>query len=106
MFRLIFPAVLLGVLIVDRIAFPKAARRAWWALAGVFALAGLGAVYPEPIQAIASEMGIGRAVDLVLYLAVAILVREFFLSRIRDQELQRELTQLTRTLAVLGAQKK
>lgn len=101
--QLLLPIAFVFVLLIDRIAFPKRARRAWRAMAGVFFIAGFFAIFPAPLRLIADLLGVGRPVDVVLYIGLAVLVREFFLSRIRDRELRREITTLTRELAVAHA---
>jgi len=102
--QLILPLGLGLALLIDYIAFPKRARRAWLAMSLVFIVAGSLALFPEPLMLVADFLGVGRPVDVVLYVGLAIMTREFFLSRIRDRELHRELTTLTRELAIARAQ--
>lgn len=105
MFKFLFPLALVSILVIDYWALPKSARRAWQVLAFTFGGAALLALYTEPLTIVSQWLGVGRPVDAVLYIAVAILVREFFLTRIRHRETQTQLTTLTRALAIQSAQR-
>jgi hypothetical protein len=72
-------------------------------MAGVFLLAAFLSIFQKPLGPFAHWLGIGRPVDLFLYLTTAALIREFFLSRIRHRELQDQIATLTRTHALTHA---
>jgi len=93
-------AVLAVLAVTDWIFLPKQARRGFWLMAAVFALIGVLAFLPGLLNRAAALVGIGRGVDLVLYLAVIGLIREYFLSRARQGALEAQLTQLVRQLAI------
>lgn len=83
---------------------PGKSRRILHILGVLFVFGAVVALYPEPFVQLAARVGLGRAVDGVLYVAVVILVREFFLSRVRHRALEREFALLVRRLALQNAQ--
>lgn len=101
--QLLIPGVLVALVLVDRLAFPKRAKRAWTLMALLFALGAGLALYPQPLEFLARQFGVGRPVDFLIYLALAVLIREFFLSRIRHRELARQITLLSREIAISNA---
>jgi len=100
MFPLFFAASLVGIILVDWICLPKSARRAWVVMAFIFGVAAFLSIYQKPLASLPGLIGIGRPVDAVLYIATAVLVREFFLSRIRQRDLQSQITSLVRQIAL------
>jgi len=88
---------------VDWMFLPSSARRSRRLLAGVFFIAGLLALSPEPLFALTGWLGVGRPVDMVMYFSVAVLVRELFISRARVSVLERDLTRLVRVSAIRNA---
>jgi hypothetical protein len=93
-------AILIALLIWDWLFMPKSMRRALWLMATVFAFIGVVSFFPELITAAANQVGVGRGVDLLLYLGLIILIREYFLSRARQSALESQITQLVREIAV------
>jgi hypothetical protein len=89
-----------GILILDKIFMPKAARRAWRALFFVYGLAALAALFQDGLSILAHRLGIGRGVDLVIYLVIVVLVRELFLSRARKVVQDASFTKLVREMAL------
>jgi len=72
----------------------------------VFVILGAGAIavlFPERTDVVANYMGVGRGVDLITYLfevaAIFILIHYYT----KFVELQRQMTTLTRELAILRA---
>lgn len=72
----------------------------------VFVILGAGALavlFPEDTDVIANYVGVGRGVDLIMYLfevaAIFVLIHYYT----KFVELQRQLTTLTRELAILKA---
>ena len=93
-------AILALILVIDWIFLPKQARRAFWIMASVFGAMGVLSLFPEMLSRLASLVGIGRGVDLLLYVALIVLIREYFLSRARQSALEGQLTQLVRQIAI------
>lgn len=70
-------------------------------------LASLVAVlYPESTTKVAQAVGIGRGADLLLYLAVLASIVAFSVVSLRMRQLSREITVLTREVALLDAERK
>ncbi|MGA9520762.1 MAG: DUF2304 domain-containing protein [Myxococcaceae bacterium] len=103
MFVWIFGAFLLLLVVIDAIFLPGAARRSRRLMTIVFIVAGVFAVYQEPLFALTERLGVGRPVDMILYFVVVILVRELFISRARHTQLEERLTQLVRAEAIRDA---
>jgi hypothetical protein len=102
-FPYLYAAFLLCLLAVDYVFLPKAAQRAWLAMAIVFLVAAALAVFQGPLDGLRAFLGVGRAVDAIGYVSTAILVRELFLARSRHSRMGEELTQLTRASALRNA---
>jgi len=100
MFPLVFAAFLVGLLVIDGIFLPRQARRAWAVMAGVFTTGAILAVYPAPLEWLRLRLGVGRAVDIVVYVSTALLVRELFISRARSSRAAEAFTRLVRELAL------
>ncbi|MCM2278500.1 MAG: DUF2304 family protein [Oligoflexia bacterium] len=103
LFPLLFTIFLFALFAWDFLFLPRNSRRVLHVLAALFFLGGLVALYTEPFSRLAIAVGLGRPVDGVLYVVVVVLIREFFLSRIRHATLEREMTLLVRRLAILNA---
>ncbi|MBU6375173.1 MAG: DUF2304 family protein [Bdellovibrionales bacterium] len=97
--------ILLVLLATDYLFLPRQARRAFLVMGLVFGLIGLLAVFPNGLSAVASWVGIGRGVDLIVYLALIVLVREYFISRSRQAALESQLTSLVRQIALMNPDK-
>jgi small membrane protein len=72
----------------------------------VFALLGAGAVavvVPETTDAVANFVGVGRGADLVTYISIVAILFVLVHYFSKFVELQRNLTHLTRELAILRA---
>lgn len=59
----------------------------------------------EHLQFVTTLTGVGRPVDLFIYICCALLVRELFLGRARDLEAHERITELVRNLAHENAKK-
>lgn len=70
----------------------------YW-LAFWFAAAGI-VIWPDATFVIANKLGIGRGADLVVYLALVILFFSVFRLMAGVERQKREITELTRTLAL------
>jgi len=73
----------------------------------VFLLIAVGAaaiIFPNITQAAADLVGVGRGTDLVLYLSVVAVMFVLLHYYTKFVELQRQLTEVTRELAILRAE--
>jgi len=73
----------------------------------VFLLIGVGAaaiIFPNITQAAADLVGVGRGTDLVLYMSVVVVMFVLLHYYTKFVELQRQLTEVTRELAILRAE--
>lgn len=73
----------------------------------VFALIGAAAaaiIFPDITQAAADLVGVGRGTDLVLYMTVVVVMFVLLHYYTKFVELQRQLTEVTRELAILRAE--
>jgi small membrane protein len=57
-------------------------------------------VFPDLSTRLAARFGVGRGADLVIYVAIPILFYAVFRLLIRTERLNREITELTRALAL------
>lgn len=71
----------------------------------IFAVALVGVVSPEYISLVANLVGIGRGVDLVLYLSVVILFYLVFRIYVMLEDLRHEITKLIRKIALENSKK-
>lgn len=60
---------------------------------------------PDILARIATFLGIGRGVDLVLYLSILVFFIAFFLVYLRFRRLDEQLTQIIRHLAIGDAER-
>jgi hypothetical protein len=67
-------------------------------LAGIIAIA-----FPELVNELANLLGVGRGTDLILYALVVVFIGNSISSSIRHRQLEREVTQLARALAIDAA---
>jgi hypothetical protein len=103
MFGYLFAALIFAVLLIDRVFLPKSARRAWTVMAFVMGSGAIVALAPGVLEAVTSRLGVGRPVDLVLYLTTVLLLREVFLSRARSARTLMAITRVTRSQALQAA---
>lgn len=73
---------------------------AWIAL---WVAASVGIADPEILARIANFLGIGRGVDLVLYVSILVFFIAFFVVYLRFRRLDEQLTQIVRHLAIRDA---
>lgn len=65
-----------------------------WGIAGILVL------FPNLTQTIANMVGIGRGVDLVVYLALMVLFVALFYVLVRLERIERDITKIVRSLAL------
>jgi small membrane protein len=75
---------------------------AWIAL---WVAAAVGILDPDILARIATFLGIGRGVDLVLYVSLLVFFIAFFLVYLRFRRLDEQLTQIIRHLAIRDAER-
>jgi hypothetical protein len=99
----VLAVVLLGELFVRR---RKALSLGFWLVRClVWVAAAVAIAKPEWVQGTASFIGIGRGADVVLYLFVLAFLAASFYFYFRTVLLQRQVTQLTRHLALSEARR-
>jgi hypothetical protein len=80
-----------------------AARRI--ALVCVFLAAIAAIIYPDLLNSLANLLGVGRGTDLLLYGMVVVLIGTIISSTRRHRQMEREVTQLARALALSEAER-
>lgn len=68
----------------------------------VWVLGGLVVVFPAVLSRVAEILGIGRGVDVVVYIGMMVLVYVVFRLMIRIYLMEREITKLVRHIALRG----
>lgn len=97
----VFAVFAIIMLIPVRGARRMAVRRLTLLLA--FAAAALAVAFPGVINDIAVFLGIGRGTDLLLYGLIVVFVGNAIATSAHHRQLQREITQLARTVAIRDA---
>jgi hypothetical protein len=69
----------------------------------VWIVAGVAIVQPDLTMQVAHALGVGRGADLVLYCSVIAMMTGFFMVYSRLRRVRRDITVLTRHLAIKGA---
>jgi hypothetical protein len=105
LFPYLFCLFLVLMVAADYIFLPSVARRAWQVMALALAAVATMLVFPGAWQRLAELVGIGRAVDILIYGASTILLREMFIARGRFRASERNLTLLVRSLAIRDAKR-
>jgi hypothetical protein len=67
---------------------------AFWLLAGVLV------IFPNTTQTIANFVGIGRGVDLLIYMALVVLFTALFFLIVRVERIERDITKIVRHMAL------
>jgi len=78
-------------------------RRDGFLLTVLWVLAALGVIWPDATTKIARTLGIGRGLNLVLYTSCLVMAVGFLLTYVRLRRLDRELTLLSRHIALKEA---
>lgn len=99
--------IFLGLLLVgELLGLLRGRRGAGWPVRLMVLLAAVLAIlFPGEVQNLAAAIGIGRGTDLILYLFVLAFVVVSFYFYARTVQLQRQVTQLVRHLAIQEARK-
>ena len=69
----------------------------------VWLAAGLAVLWPDATTSIAKAVGIKRGADLLLYCGLGVMMVGFLMTYVRLRRLRREVTLLTRHLAIRDA---
>ena len=105
LFQILAVVVVTGLFCLSVAAMLRgwATRREGLAWAAVWLATGLAILFPEMTIVVAKALGIGRGADLVLYCTVIVMLVGFFMVYARLRRLRRDLTLLTRHLALRDA---
>ena len=68
---------------------------------GLLIAGGVAVIFPDVTQRVAELVGVGRGADLVAYLAIVVVMFVLLHYYTKFVELQRQVTELTRELAIL-----
>jgi len=75
------------------------------ALVVVFLAAIAAIAFPDLLNSIANLVGVGRGTDLLLYAMVVVLIGNIISTTRRHRQMEREVTQLARALALSEAER-
>ncbi len=105
LFQILAVTVVTGLFFLSLAAMLRgwATRREGLAWAVVWLATGLAILLPDLTIVVAKALGIGRGADLVLYCAVIVMLVGFFMVYARLRRLRRDVTLLTRHLAIREA---
>lgn len=71
----------------------------------LWALAAAVIIFPQATQIVAEKLGLGRGVDMIIYLSLLALFYLTFHLLLRQQESEEQLTKLARKIALMDAEK-
>jgi len=105
LFQILAVAVVTGLLALSIMAIVRgwATRREGLTWVFVWLCTGVAIARPDLTTLVAQALGIRRGADLVLYCAVIVMLIGFFMVYARLRRLRRDLTLLTRHLAIREA---
>ena len=99
----------LGLIVLLVVLFANRSRKglssgvlALWAT--LFIVGIITILFPQITKTAANILGIGRGADLVFYLGIIAMGAGFFATYLRMCKLERNITELTRHLAIQGAE--
>jgi len=72
-----------------------------WAVLWILGMAA--AIWPDSTTSVANALGIRRGTDLLLYCTTIVMLAGFFMLYVRLRRVRRDLTVLTRRLAIMDA---
>jgi len=105
LFQILATAMVTGLFCLSLAAMLRgwATRREGLAWAVVWLATGLAILQPDLTTVVAKSLGIHRGADLVLYCTVIVMLVGFFMVYARLRRLRRDVTLLTRHLALREA---
>ena len=71
----------------------------------LFLLAIVGTLLPQTTDVIADVFGVGRGVDVAIYVSIAILFYLVFRMNVMMEDLRQEITKLTKEIALMDFRK-
>lgn len=74
--------------------------REFWLWTFFWAIVAVLVIFPDAMQAVADLVGIGRGVDLFIYLALIAIFAALFFIVVRLERLERDVTKIVRHLAI------
>jgi hypothetical protein len=98
-------ALVFGLVVHDWVTHKGKNRRALLLETAVFLGGAFFIALPDAATTLAHRVGIGRGVDFLLYPLVIWLVRESLLTRRLRLEASEQMTELARSVALLGARR-
>ncbi len=104
-----FQILALGLLSVLLLLTVIGGWRHWIGRAGavvwsmVWLAAGLAVLWPDATTSVAKAVGIRRGADLLLYCGLGVMMVGFLMTYVRLRRLRREVTLLTRSMAIRDA---
>jgi len=106
-FQIVTLPILAAMILATAVAIGKRrlARRSGAAWIALWVAASVGIYDPDILSRIATFLGIGRGVDLVLYVSILVFFIAFFLVYLRFRRLDEQLTQIIRHLAIRDAER-
>ena len=72
---------------------------------GFWMLATVIVVWPNSTMQLAKILGVGRGVDAIMYFALALLFFVFFRTTVKIEQLNRDITKLTRKITLLESER-
>lgn len=104
-FLLIFIAFFLSrVFLRSREKVISAKTSLFWTIVWIIALIGI--LLPATTSKIATLLGVGRGVDVIIYLALSLLFYLVFRLYVMIEDIRREITSLVREIALSNIKKK
>ncbi|MHC2066298.1 DUF2304 family protein [Bremerella sp. T1] len=100
--------IIIGCVLLFDIARAIRKKRLNWRRSlriSVWLAALLGILYPDMVSRFAQSVGIGRGADVILYLVTLVFIATTFYFYSRYLRLQRQITDLTRYLAIHEARR-
>ncbi|KKR54657.1 MAG: hypothetical protein UT91_C0011G0022 [Parcubacteria group bacterium GW2011_GWA2_40_23] len=73
---------------------------------GFWVVLGLIAIFPIIIESIATFVGVGRGVDLIIYIALFVCFYILFKMSIKQKKNEKDIVDLVRKIALVQAKKK
>ena len=98
LFGLIFLLFIRTILRFREGVIRQAAFLGWTLL---WIIGGVAVIYPDSTGRLAEIIGVGRGVDVVVYIAIVILFYLLFKMYNRTNTMEKEITKLVRTIALL-----
>ena len=106
LFGVLITCFVLILIIFDRVLLPKSSRAALKWMSSLYIFVIFFIWMQRPFIKLSELLEVGRPVDLLVYISILILMREFFLSRQKAHIQNKQLTALAREIALSSVRKK